>query len=154
MTDNRFNRSFDSYACIGDRITADVGGFEVIATIHHDDSPDRPDENNDGFWPSRDPKAAGWIGNDPAVSFEDQQAHAEEVMRAWEADEWCYVGVVLSVKRNDVTLERNAAALWGVEMNYPGGDNSYLTEVANELLDEALEEARGTLAALCDCVTA
>jgi hypothetical protein len=31
-------------------------------------------------------------------------------------------------------LASHAASLWGIEANYPGADNSYLTEVANELL--------------------
>lgn len=42
-----------------------------------------------------------------------------------------------------------AVALWGVERNYPGADNSYLQCVANDLLPEALEQAETKLAALC-----
>jgi len=36
-------------------------------------------------------------------------------------------------------------ALWGIEGNYPGADNSYLRCVANELLPEALDDARAKL---------
>jgi hypothetical protein len=39
-------------------------------------------------------------------------------------------------------------SLWGIEANYPGADNSYLKEVANELLPEAVAVARETLARL------
>jgi hypothetical protein len=28
--------------------------------------------------------------------------------------------------------------LWGIEANYPDSDNSYLTEVANEMLPQAV----------------
>lgn len=50
-------------------------------------------------------------------------------------------------------IDDHAASLWGVEANYPDTDNSYLCEVANELLPEALaraEDQRGRIcAALC-----
>ena len=59
-------------------------------------------------------------------------------------------GVVVSVSRNGVTLDEHAAALWGVERNFPGTDNSYLSEVANELADEALDAYWGLLDAVCD----
>jgi hypothetical protein len=42
----------------------------------------------------------------------------------------------------------HGASLWGIDVNL-GKDNTYLREVANELLPEALTEARETLAALC-----
>jgi len=42
-------------------------------------------------------------------------------------------------------------ALWGIEMNYPGSDNSYLLEIANEYASEAFEAAKAKLASLCEC---
>ena len=68
-------------------------------------------------------------------------------LRLWCADEWWYVGVVVRVFRDDVEL--GGASLWGVDCNHPYGNNSYLSEVANELLPEAVEEARATLERLC-----
>ncbi len=56
-------------------------------------------------------------------------------MARWKNGDWIYVGVVLSVWVDDVCLDKHAASLWGVDANF-GGDNSYLTEVANELLEE------------------
>ena len=41
-----------------------------------------------------------------------------------------------------LTLDKFAASLWGIEANYPDSDNAYLSEVANELLSEALAEAK------------
>ena len=69
--------------------------------------------------------------------------------RTWHRDEWHYVGVVLSVSKHGITLDNNAASLWSIDMNFPGSDNSYLTEVANELLDEALGTAKAKLSLLC-----
>lgn len=68
-----------------------------------------------------------------------------EVLRAWCNDEWFYVGVVVSVSRNGIVLDDHAASLWGTECNYPFSDNSYLTEVANDLIPEALDAAQTAL---------
>jgi hypothetical protein len=68
-----------------------------------------------------------------------------EALKAWCNDEWFYCGVVLSVFKDDIEIEDHAASLWRIEANYPGSDNSYLTDVANELLDDALSVARSEL---------
>ena len=72
-----------------------------------------------------------------------------QVLKAWCNDQWRYVGIVLSVSRKGVELDANADSLWCIDMNYPGSDNSYLTEVANELLSEALEVGKAKLSELC-----
>lgn len=72
--------------------------------------------------------------------------HDLRLLQAWCDDEWHYCGVVLSVSRAGVTLDDHAASLWSIETNYPGSDNSYLSEVADELLPEALDVARAVLA--------
>ena len=69
-------------------------------------------------------------------------------MEAWRKGDWFYCGIVLSVTLEGVTLDAHVASLWGVEANYPGSDNTYLTEVADELLPEALDTARAVLARL------
>ena len=69
-------------------------------------------------------------------------------MEAWRGDEWFYCGIVLSVAFEGVTLDTHAASLWGIEANYPDSDNAYLTDVANELLPEALDAGRAVLAKL------
>jgi hypothetical protein len=55
---------------------------------------------------------------------------------------------VLSVSLDGVNLAPHAASLWGIEANYPDTDNSYLTEVANDLMPEAIAVARDTLTRL------
>lgn len=132
------------------RIRAEVDGFECIAWTEHDPDRGAPDKECDGFWPSLDPQDDGYIG---AVSTEEWGAawdKASRVMRAWENNEWDWCGVVVEVRRAGVLLtERYDHALWGIERNWPDSDNSYLTDVANELLPAALDAARAKLAGLC-----
>lgn len=68
-------------------------------------------------------------------------------LRAWCNDEWHWCIVSLSVSRNGITLDEHAASLCGIEC---GLDESheYLTDTANELLDEAVEAGRKALASL------
>ena len=76
------------------------------------------------------------------------QDEAEAIMAAWRRDEWFYCGIVLAIECETVELEMHAASLWGVEANYPGSDNAYLSEVADALLADALEAGRSALARL------
>ena len=50
--------------------------------------------------------------------------------------------LVISCSRGEYEIDDHIASLWGIELNYPGSDNSYLTEVAYELFDEALAQAK------------
>ena len=70
-------------------------------------------------------------------------------MAAWRKDEWFYCGIVLSVSLAGVELDANAASLWGIEANYPGSDNAYLTATANDLLGDALTVGSRVAAHLC-----
>lgn len=152
----KFQRHFDTYVCVGDAIRAELpGGFTAVAWIERDEHAGRPDERDDGFWPSRDPKAAGYVGNVSPRTFQRHHATAEKVMRAWENDEWFYCGVCVSIQKDGVWLtDKYAYALWGVDCNYPAPTrwrrNGYLRTVANELLSEALDAAKAKLAKLMD----
>lgn len=75
-----------------------------------------------------------------------------QALRGWCNDEWYYCGVVLIVSRGEVELDDHAASLWGVYANHPAGDCGYLTEVANELLPEAVKEGHRRLGQL-RCIT-
>lgn len=142
-----FTTKFASYVCVGDRITCDVDGFTATATVYRDDCGDKPDQRDDGFWPSKDKSAAGYVLPE---NFEVEMAKAKRVMKAWQNDEWFYCGVSVTVARNDVQLTKQYGhALWGVECNYPDSDNAYLTETANDMLSEAMDDARETLRKLC-----
>jgi len=145
-----FRERFDRYVCEGDSIACEIDGFRVIARIVRDDCPDSPDERQDGFWPSLYINDPGFIG--PGSNFRERlakaQAEAEAVMEAWRKDEWFYCGVVLTIECEGVELESHAASLWGVEANYPGSDNICLSEVADELLPEAVVAGRTAIARL------
>lgn len=146
-----FTQTFDAYVCIGDSITCEVDGYTVTARIAHDETPDAPDERQDGFWPSLYKDDAGFIGSGNGFRdrFAKAQAKAERVMSAWKNDEWFYCGVILSVAIDGLVLDKHAASLWGIEANYPDSDNAYLSEVANELLPEAITEAKAERARQC-----
>lgn len=136
------------YVCDGDTVNAYVNGIRFEARIERDDISDRPDERDDGFWPSKDPNAAGYV--DPA-KYKSAMARAKQVMAAWENDEWWYVGVVISAHVGEVCLDNHLGSLWGIECNYPPKpgsrlgknklDNSYLNEIAVELIEENFESA-------------
>lgn len=145
-----FSKMFQSFVCEGDNLTCEVAGFEIVARIVRDDCPDAPDERQDGFWPSLYKDAPGFIGpgNNFRQRFANAQARAQAVMEAWRQDKWFYCGIVLSVSFEGVVLDDHAASLWGIEANYPDSDNVYLTDVANELLPEALDVGRAVLARL------
>jgi hypothetical protein len=82
---------------------------------------------------------------------EDTRAPADHLQAAaWERDEWHYFGVAVSVSRLGVKLTGDYDhALWGIEGNCPGDDNTYLREVANDQLREALEAAKEKIKELC-----
>ena len=144
-----FSERFEDYVCIGDTITCQIDGYTLTARLVYDECTDRPDQRQDEFWPSLDPKEAGWIGPDKTQSeFEHEYAKATGIMRAWEKDEWFYCGIVLSVARSGVQLDSHAASLWGIEANYPNTDNSYLSQIADELLPDALKAGAKALARL------
>jgi hypothetical protein len=141
-----FKTKFAKYVCEGDSINCSVSGFDCKATVYRDDSAQQPDKMQDGFWPSLDPKDAGYIGPKSKSTLARQMKRAHQVMEAWKSDEWFYCGIAVTVSRNDVELTHQYGhALWGIDCNYPGSDNSYLRDVANELLPEALDEAESIL---------
>ena len=151
-----FTEKFQTFVCEGDAIHCAAAGFDVTARIVCDDCPDRPDERDCGFWPSLYKDAPGFIGPGKMFRerFDEAQARAKQIMKAWEDGDWFYCGVVLSVARDGVVIDDHAASLWGVEANYPDTDNSYLAQVANDLLPEALASAEVRRAEICAALCA
>lgn len=89
--------------------------------------------------------AGGRLPGETARAYAARAAEADfQRLRAWCNDEWRYVGVVLSVSRNGVLLERLAASLWGIESDA----EDHLAKIAEELLPEAIERGREVLTAL------
>ncbi|MFN7056460.1 hypothetical protein [Hyphomonas sp.] len=145
-----FSERFASFVCPGDVISCEHAGFNVSARIMADDCPDRPDQRQDGFWPSLEKNAPGFIGPgpDPRKRVAEAQGRAEAMMDGWRRGEWFYCGVVLSVSLAGVELAPHSASLWGIEAHDPYTDNTHPTETAQALLPEALEEARAVLSRL------
>ncbi len=131
MTDTPFK--FHQIVSWGDSSSVTINGMTFTARIEHD--PDASIDDDDMH--QEDPNHDSFKGA-PDGEYERTQ----EARRAWLNDEWYYAGVVLSVERDGWTKD-HVASLWGLDVNYPGGDNSYLAEVAEELVDEwlATEEA-------------
>ncbi|PHR62066.1 MAG: hypothetical protein COA43_00015 [Robiginitomaculum sp.] len=150
----QFLEAFNSFVCLGDSISVDVGEYTITARISHDDIAERPDQRQDGFWPSLYPQDVGFIGagNGWRDRFDKEQALSQSIMDAWLNDEWYYCGIILSVCIGETSLTDHAASLWGIEANFPKSDNSYLLEVANDLLDDALKQAKTERARLCKLV--
>ena len=146
----KFTEKFDRFSTIDDAIICSGGGYRIIATLLEEDCPDAPDQRQDGFWPSLDPKEAGFIGQGKSIEdWRHANIRAKEIMRCWSDGEWYYAGLVLSVRFKGVLLASHAASLWGVEVNYPDTDNSYLTQIANELLPHAMQAAQRERNRLC-----
>ena len=146
-----FTERFDTFVCEGDCIACEQDGFRIVARIVRDDSPDGPDQRQDGFWPSLYKDAPGFIGPGPnhRQRFAEAQTNAEAVMDAWRRGDWFYCGIVLSVSLDGVILDEHAISLWGVETNYPGSDNANLTDVADNLLPDAIVIGRRAAQRLC-----
>ena len=174
----KFKDGFGKYASPGDSITCTQDKWTYTARIEHDEDMGAPWKEHDGHgpvseWVSR-PKAAGervlsrdresfrfydfaeavkiakrdgWGPGTPAEAAEKDF----EAMKGWANDEWTWCGVVVSVAYDGVMLDKHAASLWGIDLNHPSGDNSYLLEVANELLDEARDVGAKIRLKLCTC---
>lgn len=107
---------FNAFACIGDSIQWENGGFDFSARLEFDGDTD----------------------------IEDFECFSKKSINSWKNDEWFFVGVVVSVELNGVLLSDHSASLWGIECNFPSrrkNPNKYLSEVAKELEGEAMSEA-------------
>lgn len=124
-----FDQKFKKFACPGDRIRCTLERFTFVATLHQDYDHDIDDDDCH----NPDQRVTGCNA--------EQQQQLLAARKAYANDKWFYVGIVVEAYLTDFSLDtpivKHAASLWGIECNYPGSDNSYLNEVANELLSEA-----------------
>jgi hypothetical protein len=112
-----FKQDFQPFVCEGDRISCEHEGYTFTARLERDDD----------------------------SHVDDAECYTKSQIAAWKADEWSFFGIVISVERNGVLLSDHAASLWGIEGNFPSrrkNPNRYFREAANNLLDEALAEAK------------
>lgn len=85
-------------------------------------------------------KRDGWNAPPLGEGTKGQRAaHAAEAdfnrLRGWCNGDWEYVGIVVSVYRDDEEIDTHAASLWGIESDC----QDYLREIAGELFDEVAE---------------
>lgn len=113
-----------------------------------DDSSDRPDERDDGFWPSRNPDAAGYVRPE---GYEQAAFDAQARMEAWKAGDWHFVGVVAEALvfvpiggTAFRVIKLQSGGCWGIESD--AGD--YLHEVYKEEKSNLLDELKTMGAAL------
>ena len=110
-----FTTPFNRYARPGDQIVTTNGPFEIVAHIVYDEF----------------------------VTPNDCDCYDAHQIAAWHNDAWFFCGIVLDVLLDGIPVAPHAAAIWGVEANL-SKDNQHLTDTANELLPEALNEAKRT----------
>ena len=104
----------------GDSITSE-SGYTAFIVYDHDYNIDDDDVHNP------DQSVTG--------CDDDQQEKLLIARRAWFNNEWFYCGIILKHPEG-----YQVDSLWGIEANYPGSDNSYLTEVATEMLNEVFSD--------------
>ena len=101
-------KPFRTDAMVGDSVSVDYGPLTIRATIVSDNE----------------------------TSPAEFDCYSESELKAFNRGDWCYVGMVLSVHLDGITLDKCAASLWGIDSH--GDSGSYLTENANDLLADAL----------------
>ncbi len=116
-----FTTQFNDFAVIGDSVSVTVNGVEFTATLHADTDCGIDDDDSH----NTDVTVTGCDS--------EQQAALMAAREAYFRDDWFYGGIILSTPGDE-----HAGSLWGIEVNYPGSDNAYLRDVANQLLEEYL----------------
>ena len=111
---------FNKHPCPGDSITWRNGGFTLTARVEFDD----------------------------ATKPREVDCYSEDDIKRWEADEWCYVGIVVSAEYKGWLLCDPAASLWGLECGLADDSGDYLSEIAAAMLVEELQVAKVELAKL------
>ena len=107
--------SFPKYAYIGAKIQWVNGEFLLTATINQD----------------KDTKP--------------EDCYHEDDILLFNLDQWFYCGVVISIEKQGIMIDENAASLWGIAVNYPGASNEYLSEVAQELENKAITAGKAEM---------
>jgi len=123
-----FTTHFDKYLCVGDTITTQLDGYEFTARVEYDDdyNIDSDDKFNTKLW---------------VTAYNDiQKKQILDDEHAWFNNKWFYGFISIHASFNGVSLPI-FVSLGGLEINLRDS-NKYLLDVANELLPEAIEEAK------------
>lgn len=130
------------FRCIDRPSAAQVVTVKYERILKRDETADAPDDRDDGFWPSTDTNAAGYVLPE---KFVEEQVKAQERFAAWRADEWHYVGVIarahvsVPIGGNSFAMyELDSPGCWGVESDA----GEYLDVVYADELDTLKEHMR------------
>jgi hypothetical protein len=113
---------FDAYACIGDSITWHKDGFDLTATLEHDQD----------------------------SHVDDSEWYSPIKIKQWKNDDWFFVGVVISVSKNNIELLDHAASIWGTECNFNKRSNRHLAGLAQDMESEAISAAKVRITEICN----
>lgn len=124
---------------MSDNVKAHKITFKLLTP--RDDSSDKPDERDEGFWPSKDEREMGYC---PPDQYEASMKAAKERMEAWKNDEWHFVGVqaeatiqLMSEAGNvGTTYTLQSAGCWGIESDCL----DYIQDVFKEECDGLLAD--------------
>ena len=111
---------FNKHPLPGDSITWRNGGFTLTARVEFDD----------------------------VATPGEFDCYSDDDIKRWEADEWCYVGIVVTAEYKRWLLKDPAASLWGLECGLTEDSGDYLSEIAAAMLVEELQVAKVELAKL------
>ncbi len=155
----------------GESLTVEFEGFTFTLELKPDDNPDATDWLGE-FNPKTELRFMRTVGTRNGYveigtdgdNYDDDGTRAKyaeqdlDRLEAYAREEWSMVGAVVTVSRTIKTprgtrptswtvhtVELGHASLWGIESN--SGDE-FFAATFDELTDEALKDARGTLAEL------
>ena len=111
---------FNKHPLPGDSITWRNGGFTLTASIKFDD----------------------------VATPREVDCYSDDDIKRWEADEWCYVGIVVTAEYKEWLLCDPAASLWGLECGLTEDSGDYLSEIAAAMLIEEFQVAKAELTKL------
>ena len=116
---------FDQYACFGDTVTW------------------APKQNN-----PHGLMITARLECDTDTKPNDSECYSEKKISEWHNGDWHYVGVVLSVHKDNVTLDNHVVSIWGLECNYSTRGNLYFAQVCKDLESEVLQVVADVLSNL------
>lgn len=103
-------------------------------------------EDDEGFYPSLDKDAPGWIGDNPSEPFDVQMAKALKRVEDFKRGAWGYIGVVARAiirvpvgGKSIAFYHLDSPGLWGVESD---AGEEYLNEVYHEQVAELIGHLR------------
>ena len=128
----KFETGFDKFICDGENITTTVDGIKFRATINYDS--DSSIDNDEGF--SIDQLVTGCNDEQQKQLLRDRELYEQGV--------WWYGTLSFTAHKNLVPIAINTS-LCGIEVNYPSTGNIQLLQYANELLPQAVAEAKAEI---------